>query len=285
MSVAGPALGGGFDIGIADTCTSPVPDEAITISSGGLASSGIGVRNWRLGEHEVHHIVDPATGLSALALLADSLGDGGDLHTGRRSRQRQRWCWARAPSIGWSTAASRRGWCGSTGRSSTRTAGRSRGLGCACRRSVPDDGDGAGYRRRGLDCLVVPDRDRLCLSDPAFGDGSCSCGRRARWGWRRGPLASQFLSQSLHRNLSLFCVVLIGVHVVTTVGDGYVPIGLADAIIPFRSPYRPIWVGLGAVAFDMLLAVAISSALRRRIGVAAWRGVRLGSPTPAGQIA
>ena len=83
----------------------------------------------------------------------------------------------------------------------------------------------------------------------------------------------RFLSQSLHRNLSLFCVVLIGVHVVTTVGDGYVPIGLADAIIPFRSPYRPIWVGLGAVAFDMLLAVAISSALRRRIGVAAWRGV------------
>lgn len=83
----------------------------------------------------------------------------------------------------------------------------------------------------------------------------------------------RFLSQSLHRNLSLFCIVLIGVHVVTTVGDGYVPIGLADAVIPFRSPYRPIWVGLGAVGFDMLLAVAISSALRRRIGVAAWRGI------------
>src|SRR5271166_3366194 len=83
----------------------------------------------------------------------------------------------------------------------------------------------------------------------------------------------RFLSQSLHRNLSLFCIALIGIHVVTTIGDGYVPIGLADAVIPFRSPYRPIWVGLGAVAFDMLLAVAITSALRRRIGVAAWRGV------------
>ena len=83
----------------------------------------------------------------------------------------------------------------------------------------------------------------------------------------------RFLSQSVHRNLSLFCLALIGVHVVTTVGDGYVPIGLADAVIPFRSPYRPIWVGLGAVAFDMLLAVAITSALRRRIGVAAWRCV------------
>jgi thiamine biosynthesis lipoprotein len=64
-SVAGPAPEGGFDIGIADTCTSPSPAEAIAISSGGLASSGIGVRHWRLGTHEVHHIVDPATGLSA----------------------------------------------------------------------------------------------------------------------------------------------------------------------------------------------------------------------------
>ena len=64
-SAAGPAPAGGFAIGIADTCTSPAPAEAIAISSGGLASSGIGVRHWRLGAHQVHHIVDPATGLSA----------------------------------------------------------------------------------------------------------------------------------------------------------------------------------------------------------------------------
>ncbi len=64
-SVAGPAPVGGFAIGIADTCTSTAPAEAIAISSGGLATSGIGVRHWRLGVHQVHHIVDPATGLSA----------------------------------------------------------------------------------------------------------------------------------------------------------------------------------------------------------------------------
>jgi thiamine biosynthesis lipoprotein len=64
-SAAGPAPVGGFAIGIADTCTSPVPAEVIAVSSGGLASSGIGVRHWRLGAHQVHHIVDPATGLSA----------------------------------------------------------------------------------------------------------------------------------------------------------------------------------------------------------------------------
>ncbi len=90
------------------------------------------------------------------------------------------------------------------------------------------------------------------------------------WTTTRWP---RFLSQSVHRNLSVFCLALIGVHIVSTVGDGYVPIGLMDAVIPFRSPYRPIWVGLGALAFDLLLAVVITSALRRRIGVAAWRGV------------
>ncbi len=90
------------------------------------------------------------------------------------------------------------------------------------------------------------------------------------WTTDRWP---RFLSQSVHRNLSLFCIALIGVHVVSTIGDGYVPIGLADAVIPFRSPYRPIWVGLGALAFDMLLAVAITSGLRRRIGAGAWRGI------------
>ncbi|HEX4219409.1 MAG TPA: ferric reductase-like transmembrane domain-containing protein [Acidimicrobiales bacterium] len=90
------------------------------------------------------------------------------------------------------------------------------------------------------------------------------------WTTERWP---RFLSQSVHRNLSLLCLVLIAVHVVTTVADGYVPIGYLDAVIPFRTPYRPIWVGFGALAFDMLLAVAITSGLRRRIGTRAWRGV------------
>jgi DMSO/TMAO reductase YedYZ heme-binding membrane subunit len=90
------------------------------------------------------------------------------------------------------------------------------------------------------------------------------------WTTERWP---RFLSQGVHRNLSLFCLALLGVHVFSTVVDGYVPISLLDALIPFRSAYRPVWVGLGALALDMLIAVAITSGLRRRIGTAAWRGV------------
>ncbi len=64
-AAAGPAPEGGFVIGIADTCTSSDATETVAISSGGLASSGIGVRQWRLGSQQVHHIVDPTTCLPA----------------------------------------------------------------------------------------------------------------------------------------------------------------------------------------------------------------------------
>lgn len=91
-------------------------------------------------------------------------------------------------------------------------------------------------------------------------------------GWTRERWP-RFLSQVLHRNLSLYCLVVIALHIVTTVADGYVPITYLDAVVPFTSPYRPLWVGMGALAFDLLLAVAVTSALRRRIGYGAWRGV------------
>ena len=90
------------------------------------------------------------------------------------------------------------------------------------------------------------------------------------WTTERWP---RFLSQSLHRNLSLFCLAVVAVHVVSTIGDGFVPIHLADVVIPFREPYRPLWVGLGALAFDLMLAVLITSGLRHRIGFARWRAV------------
>ncbi len=90
------------------------------------------------------------------------------------------------------------------------------------------------------------------------------------WTTERWP---RFLSQGVHRNLSLFCVGFVALHVVTTVSDGYVPIGFADAFVPFLTPYRPLWVGLGALAFDLLLVVLVTSALRHRIGYDSWRFV------------
>jgi len=54
---------GGFTVGVADICGDPDAPTAVSIVSGGLATSGVGNRHWLLGGTPVHHVVDPSTGL------------------------------------------------------------------------------------------------------------------------------------------------------------------------------------------------------------------------------
>ena len=91
-----------------------------------------------------------------------------------------------------------------------------------------------------------------------------------RWAPPRQP---RFVLQRIHRNVSLAAVAFILVHIATAVLDGFAPIRWLDTVVPFGSAYRPIWLGLGAVAFDLLIAVVITSLLRARLGYRAWRAV------------
>jgi methionine sulfoxide reductase heme-binding subunit len=77
----------------------------------------------------------------------------------------------------------------------------------------------------------------------------------------------------LHRNVSLLAVAFIAVHVLSSVLDPYAGIKLISAIVPFSSDYRPFWLSLGAIAFDMLLALILTSLLRSRLPFRAWRAV------------
>lgn len=81
--------------------------------------------------------------------------------------------------------------------------------------------------------------------------------------------------QALHRQLSLVATVLLGVHIVTAVVDSFVPLRVLDAVVPFRAGYRPVWIGLGAVAFDVMVALLVTSLLRKRIRLGMWRAVHL----------
>ena len=91
-----------------------------------------------------------------------------------------------------------------------------------------------------------------------------------RWRSARTP---RFVVAGLHRNVTLLALAFVCVHVVTTVMDGFAPIGIRDAVVPFLSAYRPVWLGLGAVAFDLLLALIVTSLLRVRLGIRRWRAV------------
>lgn len=82
-----------------------------------------------------------------------------------------------------------------------------------------------------------------------------------------------YVLTALHRSLSLLAVALVALHVTANVTDSYVPIRWSDAVVPFVSAYRPFWLGLGTVALDLILALAVTSLLRTRLGSRAWRAV------------
>ena len=67
IAVAGEAPAGGWSIQTSDDSATPIDDaeEAISITSGGIATSSTTVRRWTRGGVLLHHIIDPATGLPA----------------------------------------------------------------------------------------------------------------------------------------------------------------------------------------------------------------------------
>jgi sulfoxide reductase heme-binding subunit YedZ len=85
------------------------------------------------------------------------------------------------------------------------------------------------------------------------------------------PGLPRFGTIGLHRTLSLSATAFLALHITTAIADSYVNITLLDALIPFVSDYQPLWLGLGTVAFDLMLAVLITSLLRHRIGHRTWR--------------
>jgi sulfoxide reductase heme-binding subunit YedZ len=89
----------------------------------------------------------------------------------------------------------------------------------------------------------------------------------------RSERVPRFVLDGLHRHLALLAGVFLTLHVLTAVLDTFAPITLIDVVIPFVGAYRPLWLGLGATALDLLLAVALTSLLRRRLGHRTWRAV------------
>ena len=89
----------------------------------------------------------------------------------------------------------------------------------------------------------------------------------------RLPGLPRFAVTDLHRNLSLVSILFLAVHIASVVVDPYVTIRWTQAVIPWGGSYRPLWVGLGTVAFDLLLALIATSLLRVRLGRRVWRSL------------
>lgn len=87
---------------------------------------------------------------------------------------------------------------------------------------------------------------------------------------------ARFEVTALHRNLAVLTLVFLALHIATAVLDTFVHLGWWITVVPFIGTYRPLWLGLGTVAFDILLAVTLTSAtsgIRLRMGQRRWKSV------------
>ena len=91
----------------------------------------------------------------------------------------------------------------------------------------------------------------------------------------RLPGLPRFAVTGIHRNLSLLSVAFIAVHILTAVLDTYVHIPLLSAVVPFASGYERLWLGLGAISLDLMVAMIVTSLLRGRMNRVVWRAVHL----------
>jgi sulfoxide reductase heme-binding subunit YedZ len=87
------------------------------------------------------------------------------------------------------------------------------------------------------------------------------------------PLARwpRFALEDVHRFGGLLVGAFVGIHVVTIAVDSWLPFTIGSLVVPFTSRYRPLWVGLGVVAAELLLALAVTNHYRRRLPYTVWR--------------
>jgi sulfoxide reductase heme-binding subunit YedZ len=89
-------------------------------------------------------------------------------------------------------------------------------------------------------------------------------------------LLPRFVGQALHRNLALWSVVLLVLHVTTAVVDSYVDIRWWQAVVPWAgASYLPLWLGLGTLSLDLIVLVCVTSLVRARMRHRTWRLVHL----------
>jgi len=79
------------------------------------------------------------------------------------------------------------------------------------------------------------------------------------------------MAQAVHRAVSFAALAFLVIHIVSEILAQRVHV--IDAFIPFLSPYRTFYIGLGTIASDLILLVVVTSIVRKRFAARgkAWR--------------
>lgn len=85
-------------------------------------------------------------------------------------------------------------------------------------------------------------------------------------------------SVSMHLTAAVAGTVLVITHVVFAIVDSWVDVPLAAVVVPGASVWEPLWIGVGTLAFDLMLVMLVTSALRQRAPRLWWRAHVLAYP-------
>ena len=86
-------------------------------------------------------------------------------------------------------------------------------------------------------------------------------------------IAHRPVSFALHQDLAAVGLGLAAIHGALLSLAQTFHFSFIDLLVPFASPYRPIAVGVGQLAFYVVALVTLSFYARRRIGQRAWRTI------------
>ena len=81
----------------------------------------------------------------------------------------------------------------------------------------------------------------------------------------------------MHQFLSSFVLIAIAFHALVLLPDPYTHFNLAELLVPFASPYRPLATASGTIALYGMLAVAFSYSTKCWIGQSGWRTLHYAS--------
>lgn len=89
------------------------------------------------------------------------------------------------------------------------------------------------------------------------------------------PRWPRFVTQGLHRNVSLLTLFMLAVHITTAVVDSYVDIRWYEAFLPRAGAYKGVWLWLGTLGCDLMVAIGVTSLVRHRLSHRSWRRIHL----------
>ena len=89
------------------------------------------------------------------------------------------------------------------------------------------------------------------------------------------PVLEQTFTVDFHEFISLLSIGFTLVHVFVLTIDRYLPYTPLQILVPFLSPYRPFWVGVGVIAFYITLLVTVTFYIRSKIGVKTFRSIHV----------